>query len=83
MDRFLPSEYACHGFKATTRGPRGPKNKASELIIINFKAIQYDTFSLEKEICLHCCVNSSVLLFQDICLGVLRVTHPGRGPLTR
>ena len=28
MDRFLPSEYACHGFKATTRGPRGPKNAA-------------------------------------------------------
>ena len=26
MDRFSPSEKACHGFRATTRGPGGPKN---------------------------------------------------------
>ena len=26
VDRFSPSEKACHGFRATTRGPGGPKN---------------------------------------------------------
>ena len=37
MDRFSPSEKACHGFRATTRGPGGPKKFLYTRMSLKFK----------------------------------------------